>query len=141
MKRHPALAELSRDHHHALVVARTLRQATPGRTARAANAFLSFWNADGQAHFRLEEDVLLPTYARHGRPDEPAIVRMLIEHMIIRRDAELVAAGASVSTLQQLGVVLAAHVRLEERQVFPLVEQALSATELDVLAARLAAGA
>jgi hypothetical protein len=31
MKRHPALAELSRDHHHALVVARALCRAAPGQ--------------------------------------------------------------------------------------------------------------
>ena len=41
MKRHPALAELSRDHHHALVVARDLRRATAVQTAAAARAFLT----------------------------------------------------------------------------------------------------
>ncbi|HEY5343288.1 MAG TPA: hypothetical protein VIJ66_06465 [Solirubrobacteraceae bacterium] len=32
MKRHPALVPLSRDHHHALVIARSLRHATAETT-------------------------------------------------------------------------------------------------------------
>lgn len=138
MKRHPALAELSRDHHHALVVARDLRRASPVQTAGPARAFLAFWAADGQRHFRLEEEILLPAYALYGVPDHPAVVRMLVDHMLIRRDAELVTGGASAPQLRRLGETLAAHVRLEERQVFPLVEQTLSVSELDALGRRLA---
>ncbi|WP_187369458.1 hemerythrin domain-containing protein [Baekduia soli] len=138
MKRHPALAELSRDHHHALVVARDLRRATAVQTAAAARAFLTFWTTEGRDHFRVEEEILLPMYAVHGAPDHPAIVQMLIDHMLIRRDAELVARGASAPELRRLGETLAAHVRLEERRVFPLVEATLSNSELDALAGRLA---
>jgi hemerythrin-like domain-containing protein len=138
MKRHPALAELSRDHHHALVVAKRLRQATPVRTGGAARAFLQFWDTHCRQHFRLEEEILLPAYAMHGPPDHPAIVRMLVDHMIIRRDAELVPSGASARDLQRLGETLARHVHLEEHEVFPLVEQTLSPAELDRLGLRLA---
>lgn len=137
MKRHPALAELSRDHHQALVVARSLRQVTPTRTAEAAGRFLSFWVEGCREHFRLEEEILLPAYAAHGAPDHPDVVRMLVEHMIIRRDAALVANGASAPQLQRLGQTLAAHVRLEERRIFPLIEGTLSESELDGLGRQL----
>jgi Hemerythrin HHE cation binding domain len=139
VKRHPALAELSRDHHHALVVARELRRTTPARAARAAARFLRFWDADGEAHFRLEEEILLPAYAVHGDPRHPAVVQTLIEHMTIRRDAALIAQGAPVEILQRLGEQLAAHVRLEERQVFPLIERTLTEVELDGVGVDLAA--
>jgi hemerythrin-like domain-containing protein len=138
MKRHPALAALSRDHHQALVVARDLRRASPVQTASAARAFLAFWAADCHDHFRLEEEILLPAYAVHGSPDHPAVVQMLVDHMIIRRDAALVAGGASAPELRRLGQELASHVRLEERRVFPLVEETLSVLELDRLGHRLA---
>jgi hypothetical protein len=138
MNRHPALAELSRDHHQALVVARDLRRASPVRTAGPATAFLAFWAADCRDHFRLEEEILLPAYAMHGAPDHPAVVRMLIDHMVIRRDVELVSGGASAPELRQLGEALASHMRLEERHVVPLVEEALSMSELDRLGCRLA---
>ncbi|MGH2928070.1 MAG: hemerythrin domain-containing protein, partial [Solirubrobacteraceae bacterium] len=63
MKRHPAIAALSRDHHHALVVAQRLRRATDddGSDARARETFLEYWRADGAQHFREEEEILLPT--------------------------------------------------------------------------------
>jgi hypothetical protein len=142
MKRHPALAELSRDHHHALVVARTLCRAAPGDTDGAVQAFAEYWDADGLAHFRLEEDVLLPAYAIHGDARHPAIIQMLVDHMLIRRDAEAIAGGsAPAEVLGRLGVELAAHVRLEEREVFPLIEQTIPAAELDALGQRLAAAA
>jgi len=138
MKRHPALAELSRDHQQALVVARDLRRASAVLTAGPARAFLAFWAAGCRDHFRLEEEILLPAYAVHGAPEHPAVVQMLIDHVIIRRDAALVAGGASAPELRRLGEVLASHVRLEERQVFPLVEATLPTSDLDRLGRRLA---
>lgn len=140
MKRHPALEPLSRDHHHALVVAQKLARATPERREEATRAFLDYWRADGQAHFGVEEAVLLPAYAVHGDPRHPAVAQMLIDHMLIRRDALVAAAGAPpMETLHALGARLAAHVRLEERELFPLVEQTLPEAELAALGAQLAA--
>ncbi|MEA2179661.1 MAG: hypothetical protein QOG77_2958 [Solirubrobacteraceae bacterium] len=140
MKRHPALAPLSRDHHHALVAARALFRATPQGAAGAAQEFLRFWEADGCAHFRLEDEILLPAYACHGDPGHPVVVQALVDHMTIRRDAGIAAAGAaSLETLRGLGAYLAAHVRLEERELFPLVERTLPEADLAALGARLAA--
>jgi hypothetical protein len=87
MKRHPALAPLSRDHHHALVIAQRLRRATTQTAPDIAGAFLAHWNAEQKLHFRLEEQLLLPAYAAYGQPDHPAIIRMLLDHMLIRRPA------------------------------------------------------
>ena len=67
MKRHPALAPVSRDHHHALVIARRLRQAQAGDAADAARAFLSHWEDEERFHFRLEEEEVLVASGR-GRP-------------------------------------------------------------------------
>jgi len=139
VKRHPALAPLSRDHHHALVVARTLCRATPENAPEAADAFLSFWRADGQAHFRVEEETLLPAFAAHGDPRHPAVIQTLVDHLVIRRDALEAAELPRAERLQELGVRLAAHVRLEERELFPLVEQVLPERELLALGRRLAA--
>jgi hypothetical protein len=93
MKRHPALAPLSRDHHHALVIAQHLRRATTQTAPDIAAAFLAHWNAEQKLHFRLEEELLLPAYAAHGQPDHPAIIRMLLDHMLIRCDAAALTAA------------------------------------------------
>src|SRR3954470_9674398 len=93
MKRHPALVELSRDHQHALAVALRLQQAD-GTTARqAAAAFETFWELEARAHFRLEEEVLLPAFALHGEPSDPCVAEVLVDHVLIRVDAKRIERG------------------------------------------------
>lgn len=131
MKRHNALAPLSRDHHHALVIARRLRHASEATAADARQAFLEYWRADGQRHFREEEDILLPSYAGHGDVEAPIVARVLIDHVRIRRLADELAAGtAPIGALHALGEQLGEHVRREERELFPLIERALPEAEL-----------
>lgn len=133
MKRHPALAPLSRDHHHALVVAKQLRDATPQTIAETAGAFLDHWKSEEQLHFRIEEELLLPAYAAHGDLEHPAILRVLVDHVLIRRDARRLADGAPIQTLHDLGERLANHVMLEEHELFPLIEEVLSEPALQAL--------
>src|SRR5829696_2913267 len=76
MKRSHALAPLSRDHHVGLVVAQKLGRATTETSASARQDFLAFWRSDGQRHFRVEEEVLLPRFARHGEAGHEAVVRV-----------------------------------------------------------------
>jgi iron-sulfur cluster repair protein YtfE (RIC family) len=138
VKRHRALESLSRDHHHALVVAQRLKRATEPAADEARSAFLDYWEADGREHFREEEEVLLPALARFADPEQPVIARVLIDHVRIRRFAAELADAPPVATLQGLGEELEQHVRREERELFPLIERAMPEGELVALAARLA---
>jgi hemerythrin-like domain-containing protein len=139
MKRSPALASLSRDHHQALVVAHKLSRATEATAAEARDAFLDYWAGHGRLHFRLEEELLFPAYAGHGDPHDPLVLRCMGEHAMIRHRARALAATPSVAldALEQLGTELAAHVHLEERAVFPLIESVMPERELDALAQAL----
>ena len=126
MKRHRALQPLSRDHHVALVAAQRLRRAAPGDADAARVAFLEFWNEHGALHFRVEEDVLLPAFAAHGDPADARVVQMLVDHVRIRAAAAALAQGeADLEAMRALGTALERHVRLEEREVFPLIEETL----------------
>ncbi|HEX8106978.1 MAG TPA: hemerythrin domain-containing protein [Kofleriaceae bacterium] len=135
MKRDPALSPLSHDHHQALFVAQQLRRATAGSVTEARSAFLAFWNGHGAAHFRLEEDILLPGYAPYGDPHHRLVALALCDHVEIRARAAAVAenSGISAAALNELGVRLAEHVRLEERELFPLIEAALPPDQLAAL--------
>jgi hemerythrin-like domain-containing protein len=137
MKRSEALAPLSRDHHQGLFVALQLKRAEPGTAASARQAFVSFFEEDGARHFRAEEEVLLPAYARHAEPDRPEVVRVLVEHVELRRRAQDLAATPEpeVAELRELGERLEAHIRHEERVLFPMIEEALTEAELERLAA------
>lgn len=140
MKRSVALASLSRDHHQALVVAQQLRRATDESAGDARAAFLAYWTSHGRAHFRSEEEALLPGYAAYGDPHHPLVLSVLGDHVAIRQRADRLAAQPTATTeaLHDLGERLAAHVRLEERELFPLIERAMPATELTALADALA---
>jgi hemerythrin-like domain-containing protein len=90
--------------------------------------------------------VLLAVYARHGGDlgAEP-IQEMVADHARIRgfvitlieedRSGEV-----STDTLRKIGERLEAHIRLEERRVFPLVEAALPEEGLEEVGARLGTG-
>ena len=150
MQRHPGLQPLSRHHHFALVRALELRRAADASAAEqaarlqeAARTFLEFWRHDGKTHFREEEEVLLPAYARATALEADAEVqRMLAQHAQIRAlAADLEAALASGANLQplagKLGQLLQEHVRLEEDTIFPRIEQALDEDALREAGAHL----
>lgn len=127
VKRHRALQPLSRDHHVALVAAQRLRRATDAEAAEARDAFLAFWREHGAGHFRVEEEVLLPAFGLHAEPGADCVVQMLTDHIRIRAAAMRLERDAQprAEELHALGVMLERHVRLEEREVFPLIEAAL----------------
>jgi len=146
MKRHPSLRPFSDDHHQGLVNARRLRKAASGEEPDATNAardFLEFWRRDTSLHFRKEEEVLLPVLARYaGDLDERPVLQMLAQHTRIRGLAmqlsdELEQNRVRKDTLRNLGEHLEAHIRLEERRVFPFVEETLPEHALQEVASRL----
>jgi hemerythrin-like domain-containing protein len=140
VKRSAALTPLSRDHHHGLFAALGLTRATADSAAEAAGAFLEFWRSEGRRHFQIEEDLLLPGFARHGPADHPAVVRALVEHVDLRRRGQDVERGeAPLDALHELGRRLSAHIRQEETVLFPLVEETLPPAELTALGAAIEA--
>jgi quercetin dioxygenase-like cupin family protein len=132
MRRHPALVPLSHDHHHALVQARRLRE--QGMTA--APAFLRFFAAETLRHFRDEEELVFPLL--EDEPDE--LRQVLLEHQRIRALARRLRGGEDVT--RELGELLDGHVRLEEQQLFDLIQRLVPDALLDelVLAPRDAPG-
>lgn len=151
MKRHASLHALSQHHHFALIESLMIRRARQEPAARRAAAvrktagkFLKFWKKSGHIHFREEEEVLLPAYARHAALDRDAdVMRMLAEHAAIRAkisdlDAALQRSDTSMEEiLTALGQMLHDHVRLEENVIFPRMEKALREDELAAVGRQL----
>src|SRR5262249_38875910 len=82
VKRAVELHPLSREHHDGLIVARRLRRAAEGSESLpdAVAAFLRAWRGPLAAHFRAEEEILLPRLAEVAGEDDPLIVRVLVDH-------------------------------------------------------------
>ena len=150
VKRHSSLHALSEHHHHALVQALEIGRAAqapcadrPARLRQAAESLLHFWEIAGRAHFREEEDVLLPALARHVRLDQDAsVMRMLADHAQIRAGLQDLSAGLKSNRVDEplviaLGQLLHDHVRLEEDTIFPRIEAVLGEQELAALSPHL----
>jgi quercetin dioxygenase-like cupin family protein len=139
VKRHRALIPLSHDHHDALVAARRLERAadSPDPVAGAL-AFLAFFDSATVPHFREEEELLFPCVAEFEGARE-MVVAALLEHQRLHARAaqlkRLVGAGTvDLALMRDLAALLESHVRLEERQLFPLIESLLADEALADLA-------
>ncbi|MBI1749357.1 MAG: hemerythrin domain-containing protein [Acidobacteria bacterium] len=150
MKRHESLHPLSQHHHFALIQVWEMRRALKQPAAKRAAAvravtrkFVRFWKKAGQVHFREEEEVLLPAYARYARLDEDKdVMRMLAEHAMIRAlignvEASLASGGVDGNDVATLAQTLHDHVRLEENEIFPRIEKILSEDEMRVMGKEL----
>jgi len=139
-KRHEALIPLSHHHHHALVEVVKLKRAGTAEskfTIEEIKASLrAFWYPGGNAHFREEEEILLPAFAKFETVDRPEIIENLLEHVKIRSLVShvLETDGDPVPLMHELGKMLDAHIRKEERIIFPMIEDALSEETLQGLA-------
>jgi hemerythrin-like domain-containing protein len=147
MKRHPSLHPLSQHHHFALIQALGMRRAAEApaekraaEVQRQAEKFVRFWHKAGHVHFREEEEILLPAYARHMRLDRDAdVMRILADHAEIRAAVQEFESRLAAKTLiepqelARLGKLLHDHVRLEENEVFPRIEKTLGEKNLNAM--------
>lgn len=136
MKRDEALAPLSREHHATLILAQLLKKGAPAYRELPtepwdrANYALEQFESDIKNHFAKEEAML------HKVQDCHADVSVLADE--IRNDhskiaalfASLTNAQDLVSTMDELGNTLQAHIRKEERALFPLLQEHCSPAQL-----------
>src|ERR1044072_2057626 len=146
MKRHKSLYPLPHDHHHALVQARNLRlasSATNGSSfSQAAGDFITFWDANLERHFLQEEEILLPVFANYITADSSEILETLKQHLEIRRAcgdlrARISQGRATGAEGLALAEQLEQHIRYEENQLFPAIEEAVPEAELWAINRRL----
>jgi len=130
-KRHDALIPLSHHHHHALVEAVKLKRAGTAKSKftpeEIVQSLQAFWYPGGNKHFREEEEILLPAFARFQSVDRPEIIENLLEHVQIRSLVQQVihVKDDPVPLMHKLGDMLDSHIRKEERIIFPMIEDAL----------------
>ena len=123
MKRSPALQPLSREHHTALTLAKACERAAQSGDAamvnQACQRAIRAYTDDLEPHFQLEEQSLLPLL--QSTETQPLLQRTLADHQRLRglltglqqNDAD---------ALNSFGNCLSAHVRFEERELFPVIE-------------------
>lgn len=130
LKRDRRLYRLSHDHHTGLVFAWRLKQgvANDASDNQMRSYIAYFWDNDLKRHFRDEEKLLLP----HLASSDPIKIQTLQEHHTIRELVHLITSKEDIrDQVQQLSRMIHDHIRFEERQLFPYLEKALSASQLN----------
>jgi hemerythrin-like domain-containing protein len=133
VRRSAALTALSRDHHHALQAALTLRRAGAGDLEEAIAHLQAFWEPRGRRHFEIEEQFVLPALPQTDADWREATARVRDEHARIRAAVDRVLLGSGEAALEAahgLGQLLHDHVRFEERHLFGLLEGRLPERDL-----------
>jgi hemerythrin-like domain-containing protein len=141
LKRDPALVPLSRDHHFALMQALFLRRAAeaPLHTGRGAvtvaEAYLAYYHEELCGHIADEEEALIPLTS-HVAPEQAQ--RLLTEHEDLRALTALLRQALADGldprpAMQDLGERLHDHVRFEERIFFEVIQDRLTAKDLEAV--------
>jgi iron-sulfur cluster repair protein YtfE (RIC family) len=140
-KRHPSLHSLSHDHHHTLALAQRLVLGDAALlddgwthdTLEQARRVQTFAEDELNKHFAAEEQVLFPAAVRHSAAAAALIPLLTGQHRTIETlVADLAEAHAleRARLLVRLGELLQEHVRAEERELFPLCQDAIPEPEL-----------
>ncbi|BAO45200.1 hemerythrin domain-containing protein [Thiolapillus brandeum] len=136
MKRHEELINLSREHHQSLRLAKKCLDVAatgePEQCKALCNEIVSIFDQEWDRHFRNEEKTIFNITAEmNGRIHD--LGRQLVdEHERMREMARAMNQGETGCTLlHDFGVLLKDHTRLEERELFPLVEEAFSPAQME----------
>lgn len=137
MQRHPSLIPLSRDHHKSLILARLLQKDSPAYkglpetlSGKAAYAIECF-EQELIGHFETEEKTVIANVRGISAQLNELSDILIGEHRqltglfrAINRDAP------SADLLDEIGNLLEQHIRKEEREFFPLIQESCDAATL-----------
>ncbi|MGE5351461.1 MAG: hemerythrin domain-containing protein [Acidobacteriota bacterium] len=147
MPRSKSLVPLSHDHHHALKLAQMLKKnaprldSIPESPKEKAGRALEFYESDLVVHFAAEEKILYPFVKGKDKALDSLFHEIMEEHKEIKKMIESLFQGEAglEEKLDSLGSLLESHIRKEERELFPKIQQAFSEDELNELNGKIKA--
>lgn len=145
MKRHQSLYKFSREHHDGLILAQLLKKDAPEykglpRAPHEKRAYaVSFFKNELTKHFKAEEEILfVMANGRNNRLDT-LTAELIFQHQTLAANFKLIELENEnyIRIMDETGYLLEQHIRLEEREYFPLVQEELSEEELAELEKKL----
>lgn len=142
MKRSPYLVPLSWEHHSALVNANRIHKGIANEAdVNIMQEFMEYvWQTDLQPHFEREERLL------GGNRNWMDVAEDLRNHMLSDHDAmdTLMKTLIATQRLEEKEVILAdfaqlliSHVRFEENELFPAIEELFEESDLEIIGQKL----
>lgn len=137
MKRHKALHILSHEHHHGLLLAQLIKTDSPEyknlpkSIIEKKDYTLKSFEEKLIPHFKKEEEILFPFAHNKNSEIDNLIDDLIKQHKIIYSLIEkLKSSDQPELELNELGELLEIHIRTEERDLFPRVQEFLNEDEL-----------
>lgn len=139
MKRHESLIPLTHDHHHALARARRMRLAAegddPDERLESGREFCEFYGKETILHFHEEEEVVFPLVVDRDDAPTELLTRVLLEHvrmhgLVAKLRGQVEAGAVGAELLGEVADLLRGHVRVEEDELFPAIQELVGDDEL-----------
>jgi len=131
-RRHESLIPLSKDHYQGLLLAQQIKTndrimlvGWPSDPKVQAQFVAGFYKEHLVSHFEAEEKSLFPLIAKHIPAARGRIDELVLEHRRMEEFAGRFAgpdADIAKEELTKFSELLEAHIRKEERELFPLFE-------------------
>jgi iron-sulfur cluster repair protein YtfE (RIC family) len=144
MKRSNKLHSLSHDHHHGLKLAQLIKKDAPlyknlpNSLEGKIEYTKRFFNEELIRHFKEEEEILFKISEGKDEEADKLIKEIVEEHEKIKSFIVLLdKAEEKINLLDDIGNLLAEHIRKEERKLFPRLEEILSMDELEKISLQL----
>ncbi len=139
-----SLFSIAHDHFHGLMLAQMIKKGSqvsdgmPVTTEGKAKYTIHFFEQELENHFYIEEHVLQPEITGISSEIDEIFKKLVEEHDAMRKMIKQLKNGKDLEDkLDKFGRLLEEHVKNEERNFFPKIQDALSEDELKNLAKKL----
>lgn len=141
MKRSKHLTPLSQDHYEGLLIANRIRRGLSKKVSpEVIAAYVAhFWESHLVMHFQQEEALLLPLISEMKNA---TLAKQLVQEHRLIRELVMLARDEGEERAQKLldlSRLIKAHIRFEERVLFPALEEQIPEEALCQIGARLEA--
>ena len=146
MKRHPVLANFSRDHHEALITSQLIRKGAPKYrglpedTSGKKEYVIRFFETHLKDHFLKEEKILFSFCRGKSGAADALMDELTAEHRLMESLVQKLALTSEESELlDNLGMLMESHIRKEERILFQQLQDMLTDEDFNLLELRMSA--
>lgn len=139
MKREQQLQPLSHQHHNGLMAVLLLKKGVEKQAATTVmdDFILSVWNGELRNHF-IKEEVYLHPHVLQLPSLMEKYEQMKAEHHQIRHVVDAIRNGSSgTDRILEFYTLLEKHIRFEERDLFPFIEEQIQPEQLNELGRNL----
>ena len=137
MKRAQQLQDLSREHHQSLVMAKRMAEVAESgndeQLLEAIEKVTAFYENELEVHFQHEERTIFALIYKEYKAHIGLATALLKEHGAIRMLIPQLTLSTAREGLATFADVLKNHTRVEERELFPIIEDLFTDEQLDAV--------